>query len=166
VTNEPHSAVHSSYHSRSLDLTNSENEWARASTKETVDEYDRILSYPERHDIDINIDLGKRARDVIRKANEIEPADYTQLLLVRGVGRATLRSLAFVSSLIYDKELAYRDPVMYAYNLGGKDRIPFEINRKTYDSVVSSMQRIIENARIENGEKYKALKRLNSSITG
>ena len=71
------------------------------------------------------------------------------------MGRATLRSLAFVSALIYEKELAYRDPVMYAYNLGGKDRIPFKINKKTYDSVCRSMNDIVENARIETGEKVQ-----------
>ena len=166
IADEPHAAVHSSYHSRSLDMTNSENGWARESPAETVSEYNKILSYPERHNIKFDIDMGKRARDTIAKANEIEPNDYRELLLIKGVGRATLRSLAFVSSLIYDRELAYRDPVMYAYNLGGKDKIPFEINKRTYDSVVSGMQHIIENARIEPGEKYKSLKRLNRSITG
>lgn len=165
IANDPHSAVQSSYHTSSLDLTNSKNDWVRKSPEDAIGEYNRILSYPERHDIDMNLDMSKRARNIIAKANEIEPKDYKELLLIKGVGRATLRSLAFVSSLIYDKELAYRDPVMYAYNLGGKDRIPFAINKKTYDSVVTGMQHIIENARVENDEKYKMLKRLNRSIT-
>ena len=113
----------------------------------------------------MDIDMSKRARDVIAKANDIDPKDYKELLLIKGVGRATLRSLAFVSSLIYDEKLAYRDPVMYAYNLGGKDKIPFEVNRKTYDDVCKNLQTIIENAKIENNEKYKVLKRLSASLT-
>lgn len=138
----------------------------RKSEGEALDEYSRLLtkSYPERHDIEMSVDMSKRAREIIAKANEIDPKNYKELLLIKGVGRATLRSLAFVSSLIYDKELAYRDPIMYAYNLGGKDKIPFEINRKTYDNVCKSMQSIIENAKIENNEKYKVLKRLNASL--
>lgn len=168
IANEPHSSVSSKNHTRSLDLTSSRNEWVRNSSGDALEEYNSMLnrSYPERHDIEMGIDMSKRARDVIAKANEIDPKDYKELLLIRGVGRATLRSLAFVSSLIYDNELAYRDPIMYAYNLGGKDRIPFKINRRTYDDVCRSMQNIIENAKIENNEKYKVLKRLSKGVTG
>lgn len=168
IANEPHSSILSKYHTKSLDLTNRDNVWVRDSGSEAIEEYNKILTttYPERHDIDMELDMSKRARDIIAKANEIDPKNYKELLLIKGVGRATLRSLAFVSSLIYGKELAYRDPVMYAYNLGGKDKIPFEINRRTYDSVCKSMQTIIENAKIENNEKYKILKRLNGSLMG
>lgn len=168
MANEPHSSVFSKYHTQSLDLTSTTNKWVREGSTEAIEEYNRMLvkSYPQRHDIKMDIDMSRRARDTIAKANEIDPDDYRQLLLIKGVGRATLRSLAFVSSLIYDKELAYRDPVMYAYNLGGKDKIPFEINKRTYDNVCNSMEEIIENAKIETGEKYTALKRLNRSVTG
>jgi hypothetical protein len=166
TANEPHSSVASDHRSKSLDLTSNDNQWARKSGGEAVGEYNRMLarSYPERHDIKMDLDMSKRARDVIAKANEMDPKSYNELLLIKGVGRATLRSLAFVSSLIYDKELAYRDPVMYAYNLGGKDRIPFPVDKKVYDSVVMNMQSIIENAKIETNEKYKVLKRLNRSL--
>jgi uncharacterized protein len=167
IANEPHSSVASSYHSNMLDITNKHNKWVRDSGGEAVEEYNKIFTtqYPQRHKIKMDIDMSKRARDVIAKANDIEPKDYKELLLIRGVGRATLRSLAFVSSLIYDEKLAYRDPVMYAYNLGGKDKIPFEVNRKTYDDVCKNLQIIIENAKIENNEKYKVLKRLSASLT-
>ncbi len=167
LANEPHSCVHTELHKSSLDLTNESNSWARASSVEALQEYNQMLthSYPSRHNIRFNIDLSKRAQEVIHRANELEPKDFRELLLVKGVGRATVRSLAFVSSLIYDRELAYRDPVVYAYNLGGKDKIPFEINRKTYDSVVSSMEHIIDSARIETDEKYYILKRLNKAVT-
>lgn len=166
IANEPHSSVSSRHHTSSLDLTNKKNDWVRASGNEALGEYHKMLnmSYPKRHEIEMKVDMSKRARDTIAKANEIDPKNYKDLLLVRGVGRATLRSLAFVSALIYDEKLAYRDPVMFAYNLGGKDKIPFEINKKTYDNVCKSMQSIIENAKIENNEKYKVLKRLSASI--
>ena len=164
IADEPHSSILSRYRRNSLDLTNSENSWARESGNEAIQEYNKILKYPERHDIDKNIDMSRRARDIIAKANDINPESYNDLLLIKGVGRATLRSLAFVSSLIYDKELAYRDPVLYAYNLGGKDNIPFKINRKTYDDVCKSMQTVIENAKMESNDKYRALRRLSSSL--
>ncbi|MDE1870826.1 MAG: DUF763 domain-containing protein [Candidatus Micrarchaeota archaeon] len=167
VANEPHSSVSSVRHRSSMDLTSKSNDWVRGSSTEALGEYNRMLSksYPQRHGIIAKIDMSKRARDAIARANDIDPKDYKEIMLVRGVGRATLRSLAFVSSLIYGREIAYRDPVMYAYNLGGKDGIPFRINRGTYDGVCRSLQEIIENSKIENGEKYKALKRLSREIS-
>ena len=90
--------------------------------------------------------------------------DVTELPLHGG--RAALRSLALVSSLIYDKELAYRDPIAYSYNLGGKDGIPFVINRKTYDQVVDELKYITDAVNIDRDERYKLLKRLNASVSG
>jgi uncharacterized protein len=164
IASEPHSSIASNYHTNSLDITSRHNDWVRESGGEALEHYKKIISYPQRHHIDMDVDMSKRAKEVITRANEIDPKNYKNILLIKGMGRATLRSLAFVSSLIYDKELAYRDPVMYSYNLGGKDRIPFKINKKTYDDVCRKMGDIIENAKMENNEKYNALKRLNTSL--
>lgn len=167
IANEPHVAVHSHSHVNSLDLTSHHNEWVRESGVEAVEEYNKILdgSYPHRHDIHMEVDLSKRAQKVLKQASELDPENYKDILLTRGVGRATLRSLAFVSSLIYDKELAYRDPVLYSYNLGGKDGIPFPVPRKTYDNVIKEMENIIDSAHVESKEKYYILRRLSSSLT-
>ncbi len=166
MANEPHSSIDTEMHVQTLDLTASANEWARESGPEALEEYERIFhgSYPHRHDIVPSIDLSIRAQNVIKRASEIAPKDYEELLLVKGMGRATLRSLAFVSSLIYDKELAYRDPIAFAYNLGGKDGIPFGVPRKTYDEVIESMEHIIDSAKVETRDRYYILKRLSKSL--
>ena len=166
IANEPHSGIESGMRQKSLDLTYSENKAVREGMPAAVEEYYRVAKggYPDRHGIIPKIDISRRGIETVRKANELEPKDYKELLLIKGVGRATIRSLAFVSSLIYDRELAYRDPIAYAYNLGGKDGIPFRINRKTYDSVIESMTYIVDKANIESGDRYKILKRLNSNL--
>ena len=160
--NEPHSGLGSSVRLTTLDLTSTDNSWARQPPSEAIDQYMRIMEhgYPDRHHIIPEIDLSARAREAIRRADDLDPSDYRELVLTKGVGRSTLRSLAFVSSLIYGRELAYRDPVAYAYNLGGKDRIPFEINRGVYDSIAESLEQIIDASRLDSGEKYGALRRL------
>ena len=168
ITNEPHTCVSSELHVNSMDLTYSQNEWVKKASIEALKEYDKIVkktSYPERHGIIAKVDVGRRGMEAIKRAGELDPQDYRDLLLIKGVGRATIRSLAFVSSLIYGKELAYRDPVTFAYNVGGKDKIPFEINRRGYDELIETMCHIIDAARIEKGEKYKILKRLNSKFS-
>ncbi len=168
VANEPHTGIQTTLHTESADLTCGSNEWARHSLTDALQECDHVLksSYPDRHEILKSVDIGDVARKAIRNAAELDPKDYKELLLTRGVGRSTIRSLAFVASLIFDKELAYRDPVMFSYNLGGKDGIPFPVNRTTYDSVIESMDGIIDAANIEKEEKIKAMKRLSYAIRG
>ncbi len=170
ITNEPHSSITSDLRKITLDLTNSGNNWAKKSSIDIVNEfpyYSKDLSltkYPQRHDIISNLDISKRGLEAIQRANEITPNTYEELLLVKGMGRSTLRSLAFVSSLIFDKDLSYKDPVMYSYNLGGKDGIPFPVNTKTYDSVIQVLENAIDSAKLEKSEKYLALKRLSKSF--
>jgi hypothetical protein len=166
IANEPHTGIESSMHQKTLDLTYSENRGIREAMPTALEEYGRVVGgeYPDRHGIIPKIDITRRGIDMIKKANEIDPKDYRELLLIKGFGRASIRSLAFVASLIYDKELAYRDPVAYSYNLGGKDGIPFRINRKTYDSVIEEMSYVIDRTNIEKEDKYRILKKLNAYL--
>jgi hypothetical protein len=166
VANEPHTGIQTELRTKSADLTCSTNEWARTSLTDALQECNHVLksAYPDRHQIIKTVDIGDVARKAIMNAAELDPKDYKELLLTRGVGRSTIRSLAFVASLIFDKELAYRDPVMFSYNLGGKDGIPFPVNRKTYDSVIESMDNIIDAANIEKAEKIGAMRRLSGAI--
>jgi uncharacterized protein len=170
LTTEPHSAIVSTYNQATLDLTNNQNTWVKESSiglaKDPRAIEDALMhpnEYPQRHYIK-RIDISERGWDAIKRAGELDPRDYQQLMLVKGIGRATLRSLAFISSLIYEKDLAYRDPVAFSYNLGGKDGIPFPVPRKTYDQVIGEMQGIVESANLERQEKYKALRSLATKL--
>lgn len=164
--NEPHSGLEANKSKESLDLTYSKNKWAREGLVEALKEMQEtnILRYPERHKLIMGYDISKNGAEALRKAYELDPKDYKELLLVNGIGRKTLRSLAITASLIYDKELAMRDPALYAYNVGGKDGIPYKISREHYDSLIQGMQTILDRANIDREEKIKALKRLSSSL--
>ncbi|MGC9037160.1 MAG: DUF763 domain-containing protein [Candidatus Micrarchaeia archaeon] len=162
---EPHSGISADIHQTTLDLTAESNTWARKGLVGALENFESaVKEYPRRHEIIMKMDIGKKGIELIKKAGELEPKDYTELMLVKGVGRKTLRSLAFVASLIYGKELAYRDPVAYAYNIGGKDGIPFRINRKEYDLLIEDMEAIVDRTNIPKDEKYHALKRLSEYI--
>ncbi|MGC8652099.1 MAG: DUF763 domain-containing protein [Candidatus Micrarchaeia archaeon] len=171
---EPHSGMGSSTakSKETMDLTYDGNTWARRGLVETLEELHSapagvmsvVHAYPKRHEIMPALDITKRGAEALKKAYELEPKDYRELLLVKGVGRKTLKSLALVASLIYDKELAMRDPVLYAYNVGGKDGIPYKISREHYDKLIESLSLTIDRANIESEERRKALKRLSDSI--
>ncbi len=163
IANEPHSGMKADVHQTTLDLTAQQNKWAREGMVEALHEFDyAISSYPSRHRIIPQLDISKKGLEAIRKADEIDPKDYKELMLIKGVGRRTLRSLAFVASLIYDKELAYRDPIAFAYNVGGKDGIPFRVSRQVYDSLIDEMESLVDKANVPNDEKYGVLKRLSN----
>ena len=172
ITNEANSAI-AGIKCSTMDLTYSMNADIKGSSvtavNEDIQELVRIAGdpyvLPKRHPVIAKYDLSKKAVQLLREVNEMQPKDYASLLRVKGMGRKTLRSLAIISSLIYDKEIYNRDPVMYSYNLGGKDGTPYRINLKDYDSVVKAMKEIVDRAVIESGEKDKALKRLSASVS-
>ncbi|MDE1857093.1 MAG: DUF763 domain-containing protein [Candidatus Micrarchaeota archaeon] len=166
IANEPHTGISTDLRSVSMDLTAEQNAEVRNFSVNAVEDYAKAIKYPDRHKILADIDLTKRGREALGRASELEPRDYRELLLVKGVGRSTLRSLALISSLVYGKEIAYRDPITYAYNVGGKDGIPFPVDKRTYDSVCESLEDIIDKARIDRDEKYHVLRRLNAHVSG
>ncbi|MEM0201649.1 MAG: DUF763 domain-containing protein [Candidatus Micrarchaeaceae archaeon] len=172
ITKETNSAVGSSIRSKTLDLTFKDNAGIKNDSVSAISEdINSILGFegkayrlPSRHEILENIDLSKRARDTLKYANELQPESYEELLSIKGMGRKTLKSLALISSLIYDKEISYRDPVMYAYNVGGKDGIPYPINLKEYDDVITKMSEVVKASEMNSSECAGSLSRLSADL--
>ncbi|MGC9149766.1 MAG: DUF763 domain-containing protein [Candidatus Micrarchaeia archaeon] len=164
--NEPH-IVSSDFHQKTLDLTFEKNKEIRESTVILLKEdFQKIinfrrenfsfLSLPYRHELK-EIDISKKGMELL-KNSQVE--SYEDLLLIKGVGRKTIKSLALIARLIYDKELYTRDPAVFSFTVGGKDGVPYKINKKHYDEVIQQMKLIVENSKIEEKEKFTALKRL------
>jgi hypothetical protein len=95
-----------------------------------------------------------------RKLYETQPANYEQLLGIRGVGPATVRGLALVAELVHGTPPSWKDPVRYSFAYGGKDGVPFPVDREAMDKSTQILKNAIENARIGNKEKLKSLQRL------
>ena len=165
LTEEPNSSVSGKVLARSVDLTDRQN----GAIKERSTEFvkgdikgllaGKVYELPGRHWISSR-DITKRGMAMLKYAYELQPANYEQLLGIRGIGRKTLKSLAILASLVYDEELAERDPIMYSYNLGGKDGIPFRIERQEYDRVIAVMTDLVKNSGLPSEERYGALRRL------
>ncbi len=168
VTNETNKAVVSSPGQETMDLTYAKNSGLRGSTVELVnDEINMIMDSPQRklfmparHEIYPGADLSKSAKAALLAASEMQPSSYQELLKMKGIGAGTLRSLAIIASLVHETPIYKRDPVMYAYNLGGKDGIPYRINLKQYDEVVRTMAEIVDRSKISAEESAKIFKRL------
>ncbi|MBI4143370.1 DUF763 domain-containing protein, partial [Candidatus Woesearchaeota archaeon] len=108
------------------------------------------------------IDMDKRNFDMLRKAHELQPSNYEELVAIRGIGAKTVRSLALASELIYGTEISWKDPAKFSFALGGKDKIPYEIGRKHYDETIDIMKNAIKDAKLGSKERLGAIKRLSS----
>jgi uncharacterized protein len=120
----------------------------------------RQLEMPHRHAVRVGDLDPDRLQRVLLPAYEAQPADFTELLAVQGVGAKGLRALALVAELTYGEPAGVRDPVSYAFAHGGKDGTPFPVDRVTYDATIESLRRAVGEARAGRTEKVRALKRL------
>ncbi len=98
--------------------------------------------------------------DAIRRAYEIQPRNYEELLSIKGIGPAAVRALALISELVYGKPVSWKDPIKYTFAHGGKDGVPYPVDFITYKKTINTLEEAIKQAELGNEEKIVALKRL------
>jgi hypothetical protein len=97
---------------------------------------------------------------VLQEVYEFQPSSYEELLGFRGVGPATVRGLALIAELIYGEKPSWKDPVKYSFAYGGKDGVPYPVNRKAMDESIQILKQAIQEAKVEGKEKMRSLQRL------
>jgi hypothetical protein len=129
----------------------------------SLDEYSYMqldeLSMPRRHPLR-TVDVGEKALDALRRAYEIQPESYEELVSLRGMGPKSLRALALLSELIYGSRASWKDPAKYSFAHGGKDGYPYPVDKNTYDASIEILKNAVEDAKLEKKEKGRAIKRL------
>jgi hypothetical protein len=98
--------------------------------------------------------------DAVRRAYESPPDNYEKLLLMDGVGPATIRGLSLISEMIFGTAPSWSDPVRMCFAFGGKDGVPFPVPRRDYDRAIEFMEQAINDAKMGRREKVLGLKRL------
>jgi len=101
----------------------------------------------------------------LRRAYEIQPESYEELVAIRGIGPKAVRALALVSDLIYGTSPSWKDPVRYSFAHGGKDGIPYPVDRRTYHKTIEIIENATQKASVGENEKTKAIKRLQSLLS-
>jgi hypothetical protein len=100
----------------------------------------------------------------MKELYDFQPKNYEQLLSIKGVGPNTVRALALISDLIYSEKPSWSDPVKFSFTVGGKDGVPFPVDRKAMDESTDLIRQGIKQAKIGNEDKIKALRRLKKFI--
>jgi hypothetical protein len=122
----------------------------------------KTLDLPKRHYLNPEDIQPDRLFKIFTHTYENQPQNFEKLLGMRGVGPKTLRALSLISELIYNVPVSLRDPALYSFAHGGKDGIPYPVDRKTYDKSVELLHMALEKARLGDKEKIAAIKRLSN----
>lgn len=96
----------------------------------------------------------------LKKAYEIQPDTYEELVEIKGMGPKTLRGLALVSEFTFGEPPSYEDPVKFSFAFGGKDGVPFPVEREAMDEVIRVLKESVEESHLGKNEKMKMLRRL------
>jgi hypothetical protein len=168
---EPHTAVCCDVRGETLNLVAAENGPVRSACAElaarppehTLSVVERLpeLRLPRRHALFPELDVDTRhLHKILVRTYERAPADFEALLGVEGVGPKTLRALTLASELIYGTSASTRDPARFAFAVGGKDGIPYPVDRPVYDETIAILGRAVDRSKVDRSERVKALKRL------
>ncbi|KAA0001415.1 MAG: DUF763 domain-containing protein [Thermoplasmata archaeon] len=170
---EPHAAIVGKK-GVALDMTAKESEEARKISvdiaKEKPNKLAKQFKILRQHQQTLEgtivlLDMPRRINwDALKAVYEIQPRNYEEMLAIKGIGAATVRALAYVSDLIYGKPPSWKDPVKYSFAVGGKDGVPYPVNRKAMDEATHILQLSLEEAKIGEKEKLHAIKRLKEFV--
>jgi hypothetical protein len=168
---EPHAAICGTNQGQILNLTAMEAGGSRNGILSISQEKPELmmqeiqqLVMPSHHDVrSKDVDL-RRLGSILWLAHEAQPKDFEDLLLLEGVGPRTVQSLALVSEVIHGTPSRFKDPARFSFAHGGKDGHPFPVPTKTYDEVISTLQKAVYKAKIGQTEKTEALKKLHALV--
>jgi hypothetical protein len=143
-----------------------ERELARLERREppTASKQDQMmlphLVMPAHHDVRPKDVIARRLHGNLAAAAECGPSDFSELLLVPGVGARTVRALAMVAEVVHGTPYRFSDPARFSLAHGGKDRHPYPVPLKVYDRTIEVMKTAVHKARLGHTEELAAIKRL------
>jgi hypothetical protein len=170
--NEPHSAILSEARGQALNLVASESDPTRTTITDIATDQKpqdiitdlkklKTLDLPPHHYLSTHDLHPDSLSKILVSTYERQPQDFEQLLGLKGVGPKTIRALSLISELVYGVAPSYRDPARYSFAHGGKDGIPYPVDRKTYDQSIELLHKAINKAKLGIREKNEAMSRLN-----
>ena len=164
---EPHAAIEGRTVGEIVNLVDHRSQGARArmidlarATPDTAVTELARLRMPAHHDVRAeDIDLRRLGKTLAAVADR-GPEDFAELLLVPGVGARTLFALALIAEVLHGAPSRFADPARFSLAHGGKDGHPFPVPLHVYDQTIGVLKRAIARARLGDGERLAAIRRL------
>jgi hypothetical protein len=120
----------------------------------------QTLELPRRHEIQIKDIHPDRLYKIFVQTYEKQAENFEVLLGTEGVGAKTLRALSLIAEVIYGVPASFRDPARFSFAHGGKDGIPYPVDKMVYDKSIEMLHNALERAKVEDKEKIAAIRRL------
>jgi hypothetical protein len=120
------------------------------------------LVMPAHHDVRPEDIVTRRLHGNLAAAAERGPQDFSELLLVPGVGARTVRALAQVAEIVHGAPYRFSDPARFSVAHGGKDRHPYPVPLKVYDRTISVLKTAVHMAKLGHSEELAAIRRLDA----
>ncbi len=168
--NEPHNAICCDHKGITLNMVAAESEKVREVSSKLSREKPEFLvknikkisslRMSRDHQLFYASFSPKNLQRIFLKTYENHPENFEKLLAIRGVGPKTIRALSLLSELIYGAAPSFRDPAKFAFAHGGKDGVPYPVDRASYDNSINILQETINKSKIGDYEKLRALRRL------
>ena len=120
------------------------------------------LVMPAHHDVrpaDVNL---RRLHGALAAAAERGPQDFSDLLLVPGVGARTVEALAMVAEVVHGAPCRFSDPARFSLAHGGKDRHPFPVPLRVYDQTIDVLKSAVRKAKLGREDELAAIRRLDA----
>ena len=163
----PHTGIVGEKGQPVLNLTDSKADMLRTNmvglTKEKPSEvigHYKDIVMPNRHDVreeDVNM---TRLGSVLNMAYNSNIENFEDLVMMKGVGPRTLKSLAMVSEVVHGDASRFEDPARFSFAIGGKDGRPHPIDTKAMDETIDMLQTSVDKSKLGDKDKSRAIKRL------
>lgn len=118
------------------------------------------LVMPHHHDVREEDVVMRRLRGTLAAAADRGPQDFTELLLVPGVGARTVEALAHVAEVVHGAPCRFSDPARFSFAHGGKDGHPFPVPLRVYDETLRVLRGAVDRAKLGNDDRLRALREL------
>lgn len=96
----------------------------------------------------------------LKEAYSVKPREFEHLVEIRGIGPSTLRALSMVAEIVFGERVSHTDPIKFSFAFGGKDGVPYPVNRRRMEEVSKILEDAINRSKIGDRERLNAIKRL------
>jgi hypothetical protein len=120
------------------------------------------LIMPAHHDLRSGDVVLRRLHGALAAAADRGPEDFSDLLLVPGIGERTVKALAMVAEVVHGTPCRFTDPGRFAYAHGGKDGHPFPVPLRVYDETIRVLKSAVTKAKLGHAEELGAIRRLDA----
>jgi len=104
--------------------------------------------------------LEKSIQNLLQK----DSRSLTDVLMTENVGPKTIRALSLIAELLTGAKPSFEDPARYSFAFGGKDGIPYPVDKITYDKTLNVIEKAIKKAQLSPQEKDEAIRRMEKNI--